>query len=167
MFVVAEKYISDCRMDLTLSIALPVGLGGVAGFMTSSETQGQWYQSLKKPSWTPPKSAFGPVWVTLYILMGIAAWRVWRAGGRDQPMLLYGAQLALNIAWSFLFFKAHNLQWALFDIVALLGMLIATTYSFYGVDQAAGHLMIPYVAWVSLATALTANLYINNPAGAS
>lgn len=148
---------------LALSIAIPVGLGSLAGYATSGESRGQWYQSLQKPSWTPPKEAFGPVWLTLYVLMGIAAWRVWKAGGGTEPMTLYATQLALNIAWSFLFFKAHSLKWALLDITALLGMLVVTTWAFYNVDHTAGYLMIPYLAWVSLATALTASLYQNNP----
>ena len=147
---------------LVASIALPVVLGSLAGYLTRGQTRGAWYTSLKKPGWMPPGYLFGPVWTVLYVLMGIAAWRVWRAGGGDQPMLLYASQLALNVAWSFLFFNAHNLQWALFDIVALLGVLTVTAFAFYKVDPVAGYLMVPYVLWVTYATALTANIYMNN-----
>lgn len=148
--------------SLVLSVAIPLGLGGISGFLTRNETKGAWYASLKKPSWMPPRALFGPVWTVLYILMGIAAWRVWKAGGGEQPMVLYGIQLAMNIAWSFLFFNAKSLKWALFDVVALLGVLVATTTTFYRVDHVAGYLMLPYLAWVAFATALTANLYVSN-----
>ena len=148
---------------LTFAVSLPLGLGALAGWMTRDETKGEWYRSLRKPWWQPPATLFAPVWTTLYILMGIASWRVWRAGGGEHSMALYAVQLALNIAWSFLFFKAKNLDWALFDITALLGVLLATTSAFYRVDRTAGYLMLPYVAWVSFATVLTATLYASNP----
>lgn len=147
---------------LVLAIALPVILGLAAGYLTRSNAEGQWYASLKKPSWTPPKWLFGPVWAVLYVMMGYASWRVWKSGGRQEPMILYGIQLALNVAWSFMFFRAQNLSWALFDIMALLGVLSATVMSFYTVDHVAAYAMMPYLAWVSYATALTANIYLNN-----
>lgn len=152
--------------SLLLSIALPVTLGFATGWSIRDETRGAWYMSLKKPTWQPPAYVFGPVWTVLYVLMGVAAWRVWRAGGRGHPMTLYATQLALNVAWSFLFFKAHNLEWALFDIVALLGVLVATTASFAEVDVVAGRLMVPYLAWVAFATMLTVTLYVKNRAKA-
>lgn len=148
--------------SLLLCIALPVGLGLLAGMATQADARGEWYKSLKKPPWQPPSYVFGPVWTLLYILMGVAAWRVWKAGGGKQPMILYGVQLVLNIAWSFLFFKAHNITWALFDIVALLSVLVATTSAFFRVDRTAGYLMMPYLAWVTFATALTFSVYSRN-----
>lgn len=148
---------------LTVSIALPVVLGAVAGMATGGETRGQWYASLRKPSWQPPGAVFGPVWTTLYILMGVACYRVWAAGAPTVPLFLYGLQLALNIVWSFAFFRAHNIGVALVDIVVLLATLVATAVSFYRVDPTAGLLLVPYVAWVCFATALNANLYMNNP----
>lgn len=148
---------------LAASIALPLGLGLGVGFLTRDETSSQWYKNLKKPEWQPPAFVFPIVWTTLYILMGIAAYRVWAAGGRRDPMVLYGVQLALNIVWSLVFFRAKSLRGALYIILALLPLIVATTASFYSVDRVAGHLMLPYVAWVSLATALTLNINMNNP----
>lgn len=150
-------------MDLALSIGIPVGLGALSGYATRGETQGEWYTSLKKPSWQPPKWLFGPVWTTLYILMGVAFWRVWRAGAPTVPMVLFAVQLALNIAWSFLFFKKHDLTLALADILALLAAIIATAVTFYDTDRTAGLLLLPYLAWVTFATGLTARLYSLNP----
>ena len=150
--------------SLAVCIAIPLLLGSLAGYATRGETMGQWYTSLQKPSWMPPRFVFGPVWTVLYILMGIAAWRVVKAGGGQHPLALYGLQLGLNVAWSFMFFSAKNLKWALLDIIALLGVLVGTTFVFYRVDRVAGYLMIPYVLWVAFATLLTLNLYLTNPA---
>lgn len=153
------------RMDwgLAVAVGIPLGLGSLAGFLTRNESKSAWYNSLSKPSWTPPGYVFGPVWTLLYILMGVASWRVWKAGGGQQPMVLYALQLTMNLAWSFLFFNAKNLQWALLDILGLLGVLVATTAAFYRVDRVAGYLMLPYVAWVGFAAALTISLYKKNP----
>ena len=149
--------------SLVLCISIPLAVGGLAGFATRDEAKGGWYASLTKPAWTPPGYVFGPVWTILYVLMGVASWRVWRAGGRAVPLALYAVQLALNLAWSLMFFKAHDLRWAMLDILALLGVLVATTSAFYRVDRTAGNMLVPYVAWVGFATALTGSLYLANP----
>ena len=148
---------------LVVSVAIPVVVGALSGHLTRNEAQSAWYRDLSKPSWNPPGYVFGPVWAVLYVLMGIAFWRVWKAGGGEHPMGLYAAQLVLNFAWSLLFFRARSIKWALLDILALLGVLVATVCSFYSVDPVAGYLLVPYLAWVSFATALTANLYVMNP----
>lgn len=149
---------------LLASVGIPLGLGTLSGFLTGPETSGAWYQALKKPSWQPPRAVFPVVWTVLYALMGLAAYRVWAAGGDNGLALaLYALQLGLNIAWSFLFFRARNLTLALVDIVALLGVLLATVAAFYRVDPTAAYLLVPYVAWLMLATALTTYLYANNP----
>ena len=150
------------KTALLVSVAIPLAVGAIAGLATRHKVSSTWYNSLEKPSWTPPRQVFGPVWTALYILMGVACWRVWKAGGRSEPMTLYGIQLGLNLAWSLLFFNAQSLKWALFDILALLGVLVATTMSFYKVDKMAGYLMMPYLAWVAYATTLTAGLYYKN-----
>ncbi len=145
---------------LWLSVAVPVLLGAASGYATRGGVQSAWYRGLDKPSWMPPGYVFGPVWTVLYVLMGIACWRVWGSG--TPARTLYVLQLALNLAWSFLFFNAKNLEWALIDIWALLAVLIVTTRHFYAVDHTAGYLMVPYLAWVAFATALTTSLYIRN-----
>lgn len=148
---------------LVIAIAVPLGLGTLAGLMTKDEARGPWYDSLKKPSWSPPSWLFSPVWITLYVLMGIASWRVWVRGRPQDALVLYGIQLALNLVWSFVFFKAHSLRWSLINIVSLLAVIAATIASFRRVDPTAAYLMAPYFAWVAFATALNANIFLQNP----
>lgn len=144
---------------LALFLALTLGVGAVAGFATTPEIGG-WYATLAKPSFNPPNWVFGPVWTTLYALMGIAAWRVWRVAGlRSRPMLLFFVQLALNFAWSFIFFRAHEIGAALADIVALLILVLWTALSFAKRDRIAGLLFVPYLLWVSFATLLNAAIW--------
>lgn len=118
-----------------------------------------------QPSWNPPAWVFGPVWTALYSAMGYASWRVWQAGGGQLPLGLYAAQLALNFAWSPLFFGAKALGVAAVDITALVGMVAATIYEFQKVDPVAAQLLYPYLAWVTFAAALNYNLAANNPSG--
>lgn len=122
---------------------------------------GEWYQSLVKPSWNPPAWVFGPVWSTLYLLMGIAAWRVWRGThpGRAIALQLWWAQLALNALWSPLFFGAQRLDLALIEILVLLAFIIATMMRLGRAERVAGWLFIPYTAWVSFAAFLNFTLW--------
>ena len=142
---------------VAVGIPLAVGLGSAAA--TMGEARGPWYASLSKPDWTPPSWVFGPVWTVLYVMMGIASYLVWRAGG---SMSLYAVQLALNCAWSILFFKAHDLGLATVDVVALWVVLAATTLQFSRVDPVAGYLMLPYLAWTTYAAALTISISARN-----
>ena len=138
-------------------------LGGLfIGMRTKDAMSDGWYASLERPPWTPPKWAFGPVWSILYLLMGYAAWRVWSSGGGAWPMALFGIQLVLNYAWSILFFEQRSLPWASFDVAALLIVLVMMTHAYARVDSLAANLTIPYVAWVSLATALTFDITSRN-----
>lgn len=121
-----------------------------------------WYESLAKPSWNPPNSVFGPVWTVLYTMMGTAAWLVWRRGGfrgGSVALVLFGSQLVLNAAWSYLFFGAHHIGYALLDIVALLVLIVMLIWRFGRIDRRAGWLMVPYAAWVAFATALNASIW--------
>ncbi len=139
---------------LVLTFCAPA-LGYAAG-------QGDWYAGLSKPAWNPPGWLFGPVWTTLYALMAVAAWLVWRRGGwRAQrgPLGLYLVQLALNAAWTPLFF---GLRWplaGLVDIVLLLAAVVATLAAFVRVRRWAGLLLVPYLLWVSFATVLNFTLW--------
>lgn len=153
------------RVDWSLvaSVAVPVAVGAIVAVATRKEVKDEWYNSLQKPEWTPPKYLFGPVWTVLYVMMGIAFWRVYTAGLRTDALALFTVQLVLNAAWSILFFNAQSLTWALVDVTALLSTLVATTLTFYKIDHAAGYLMMPYLVWVAYATALTAAIYTKNP----
>ena len=115
----------------------------------------EFYAQLARPDWAPPGWLFGPVWTLLYALMGIAAWRVWRQAGFGTAIHLFLAQLALNALWSWLFF-AWRLGAAAFGEILLLWLLIAATVAaFFRIDRLAAALLVPYLAWVSFAAALT------------
>lgn len=123
---------------------------------------GEWYAGLEKPSWNPPSWVFGPAWTLLYTLMAVAAWLVWKRGGFAQqkgPLLLYFTQLALNAAWTPTFFGAHQLGAALAVIVALWLAILLTLIRFWRVNHAAGWLFVPYLAWVTFATALNFTIW--------
>ena len=147
---------------LVLSVVVCFAAAAVGAAFTSPNVPG-WYASLDKPSWTPPSWVFGPVWSLLYLLMGISAWQVWRkveSRAAVVPLVLFGIQLLLNVAWSGLFFGLRNPGAALIDIVLLWGAILATVIVFWRRSALAGWLMLPYLAWVSFAVAL--NLAIWN-----
>ncbi|MCB1377601.1 MAG: tryptophan-rich sensory protein [Alphaproteobacteria bacterium] len=135
-------------------ILLCLAVGGLGGWVTAQSVV-DWYPTLIKPSWNPPNWIFGPVWTTLYVLMAIAAWLVWRGGGRTGgAMVLFFSQLALNFAWSFLFFGARSPWLGLVDIAMLWVALLLTAIAFFQRSRLAGTLMLPYLAWVSFAAVL-------------
>jgi tryptophan-rich sensory protein len=114
-----------------------------------------WFNALAKPSFMPPTWLFAPVWSLLYFLMAVAVWRVYRIDGIHGAIVLWIVQLVANALWTPLFFGLHRIDFALVDIVALDVLLIATTIAFFRRERIAGALMIPYLAWVGFATALT------------
>jgi translocator protein len=124
---------------------------------------GSWYAGLNKPSWNPPAWIFGPAWTLLYTLMAVAAWLVWKRVGFTRPLGLYFVQLALNAAWTPIFFGAHEMGWALIEIMMLWIAIALTLISFFRVNRAAGWLLAPYLAWVTFATALNFTLWKLNP----
>ncbi len=128
-------------------------VAGISGAATSGGVH-SWYPTLAKPTWNPPSWVFGPVWTILYAMMAVAAWLVWRRAGWGGALLLFGVQLALNAAWSPLFFGLHRIDLALVDIVVLWAAIVATTVAFWKVTPVAGWLFVPYLAWVSFAAML-------------
>ena len=140
-------------------LILTLAVGAVAAVATEPEIAG-WYGALNKPSFNPPNWVFAPVWTLLYIMMAVAAWRVWRVAGlRSVPLVLFFVQLAANFAWSFLFFRFHLIGVALADIVLLLLLIIATAIAFWRREHIAGLLLLPYIAWVGFATALNLGIW--------
>ena len=122
----------------------------------------EWYRQLKKPVWNPPNSIFAPVWTTLYLLMAVAAWLIWRRLGVAAalvPLVLFVTQLVLNSAWTWLFFGRHRIRDALIDIVILWFAILATLISFWRLEPIAGLLLLPYLLWVSFATALNGTIW--------
>jgi tryptophan-rich sensory protein len=139
-------------------IAICLGVAALGGLATASSVA-EWYPTLNKPSWNPPSWVFGPVWTTLYIMMAVAAWLVWKRGNSGPAMILFFAQLALNLAWSFLFFGARSPWLGLVDIAMLWLALLATVIVFFKRDRLAGALMLPYFAWVSFASFLNFTIW--------
>ncbi len=147
-----------------ISILLPLGVGAIAGIFTSKAIPG-WYASLNQPSFNPPNWVFGPVWTTLYIILGISLFLIWKleAGKeRNQAILIFMVQLLLNFGWSFFFFYFKMIGVALVDIVALWIMIVIMLYRFYRLKPLAAYINIPYLLWVTFATALNAAYYFLN-----
>lgn len=144
------------------SLLISLALVGVAASTGARFRPDGWYRSLAKPRWTPPDLAFPIAWGVLYILMAIAAWRVYLAepsAARSAGLVFYALQLAANAAWSWLFFGRRQMFSALLDIVLLLGLIIATTVLFSRASELAAWLMLPYILWVMLALALNASVW--------
>ncbi len=138
--------------------------GLVAAFGSQFES-GPWYDALEKPSWTPPSWLFGPVWTVLYILMAVAAWLVWskhRSEGAPLALGLYIVHLLFNGAWSWIFFGLEMPGLALLDIIVLWVMIVVLIVLFYRYRPMAGWLLIPYLLWVSYATALNLAIWSMN-----
>ncbi|PAA94301.1 hypothetical protein BOX15_Mlig016537g3, partial [Macrostomum lignano] len=134
-------------------------VGGIGGAIITRSQIPVWYSNLVRAPWNPPKWVFGPVWTSLYTGMGYASWLVYKeAGLKSTPMYLYGAQLALNWAWTPMFFGAHKVGLACLDLLATLGLVVACAKEFSSVNQTAGRLMLPYIGWLCLAATL--NIYI-------
>jgi benzodiazapine receptor len=142
----------------TLAAALLGGLGSVRS--------GELYARLDKPEWAPPASVFGPMWTVLYVLMAVAAVLVVRRAGwpgARPAMVLFGIQLALNALWPWLFFAWRQGAVSLVEIVGLFVVLVLTILAFARVQRVAAALLLPYLAWVGFATALTWSVWRRNP----
>ncbi len=140
-------------------IILCLGVGVVSGVMTAGAMV-DWYPSLNKPTFNPPSWIFAPVWTLLYIMMAVAAWRVWLAGPSSKPALnLFFIQLVLNFLWAIFFFGLHSPALALIDIIAMWIIIALTTRAFFKIARPAGWLLVPYLAWVSFAVVLNANIW--------
>lgn len=131
-------------------------------FTTPQTAPGGWYSQIQKPSWTPPSWLFGPVWTALYLMMAVAAWWVWRQGGwaaQRGALSLFLVQLVLNAAWSWLFFGLRSPSLGMGGIVLLWVAILLTILAFFRVSPLAGWLMVPYLLWVSYASALNFTIW--------
>jgi len=140
-------------------------LAGIIGAFFTTPNIDTWYQTIVRPDWTPASWVFGPVWITLYTLMGIALFFVWEKKGSvniKKAVSVFGFQLVLNSLWSIIFFGFNNITLALVEILILLGAIIWTMVEFRKVSKTAFYLLIPYLLWVCLATALNFNIWILN-----
>ena len=152
--------------SLIVCVSICLVVGGLAGFATQSSVT-TWFPTLNKPFFNPPSWLFGPVWATLYAMMGIALWFVWNAPQttqqdqlqRKKGIIIFAIQLVFNFLWSFLFFGMRNPLFALFDIVLMLITIILTIIIFRKINTKTTPLLVPYLAWVSFATLLNASIW--------
>jgi len=151
-----------------LGLAGFIGIWRLTGWLGSIVTESsvdEWYRWLEKPSFNPPNWVFAPVWTALYIMMGVAAWIVWRRRGFFEgrtALRLFGTQLLLNLLWSFLFFGLRQPAVAFFEIILLIVGIVATIVAFRRVDKYAELLMVPYLMWVLFAAALNGAIWYLN-----
>ncbi len=142
---------------LIIALAAPLVIGGLSSISTISSIP-TWYRGLSKPPWNPPDWAFGPAWTALYILMGVASWLVWRYGWDNRSvrvaLRVFAVQLLLNGIWSVLFFGLRSPGIALVEIGVLWCMILATVVLFARRDLLAGAILVPYLLWVTFASAL-------------
>jgi len=137
-----------------------LGAGALGSFATTPQIP-TWYAALEKPAWNPPSWVFAPVWTTLYVMMGLAGWLVWRAVGtaRDHVFLWFWVQLVLNTAWSFLFFGLERPGWAFAEIVLLWLAIGATVWAFRTRSRVSVLLLLPYLGWVTFAACLNFTIW--------
>jgi benzodiazapine receptor len=155
-------------IKLIISIVACFAAGGV-GSVSTFKAIPTWYAALKKPPRTPPDRAFGPVWTTLYVLMGVSVFFVWRTGLPSDvariAFVLFWVQLALNALWSFVFFGLKSTWGGVITIVILWFLILATTVASFRVSTLAGSLLIPYLVWVTIASYLNIGVWwLNKPA---
>jgi len=152
-------------LKLVISIAIPLLAGFIGSFFTS-ESVSTWYQTITKPSFNPPSWVFGPVWTTLFILMGIALYLVWTKGWKKDEVKIgiyfFSAQMVLNILWSFLFFYLQKPLYSFIEIIILWLAIFGTILTFYKVDKRTLYLLLPYILWVSFAAFLNLTIYLIN-----
>jgi tryptophan-rich sensory protein len=153
---------SDNRWLMLLFFLFLCYSAAVLGSIWTSSSVGAWYPELRKPSFNPPNWIFAPVWSVLYFLMALSAWLVWRKadwGGTRLALTLFFVQLALNVAWSWLFFGLRRPGIALVEIVFLFGAVVATGWAFQPVSGFAFWLMVPYALWVAFASLLNFKIW--------
>jgi benzodiazapine receptor len=152
-------------LKLIIAIAIPLTVGFTSGFFTITGV-GSWYQTIQRPSWNPPNWIFGPVWTTLYIMMGVALFLIWKADAeiktKNQAILLFAVQLILNFFWSIIFFNLQQPGWAFAEIVMLWIFILLTIFAFAKINKLAAWLLVPYVSWVSFASILNYTIWRMN-----
>jgi translocator protein len=151
-------------LKLIVSLLLPLGLGSIAGLFTA-EAVPEWFETLNRPSFSPPNWLFGPVWTTLYLLMGISFFLIWKQNDskiRNLAIFVFLLQQTLNFAWSFIFFYFHMIGFALIEIILLWVSIIIMIVLFYKIKPIAAYINLPYLIWVTFATILNASYYLLN-----
>lgn len=149
-----------------LSSVVVCQLAGIIGSVFTASSVSTWYAALRKPSFTPPGWLFGPVWISLYALMGVAAYLVWRSGLTHREvriaLTLFVAQLVLNALWSAMFFGLRSPLAGFVNILALWVLILLTVFYFLRVSTTAGVLLVPYIVWVTFAAVLNYSIWTMN-----
>jgi len=151
-------------LKLIVSVVISQAAGAIGSLFTVQNIP-TWYASLNKPSFNPPNYLFGPVWITLYFMMGVAFFLVWKNSGKFDikvPAILFIVQLVLNALWSILFFGMKNPMLGFFEIIILWVFIVLCVIKFYPVSKIAAWLLIPYLLWVSFASVLNFKLWMLN-----
>ncbi len=151
-------------LKLVASLLICQFAGALGAIFTVRSVQG-WYTTLNRPPFAPPSGVFAPVWTTLFVLMGIALFMVWRRAGHPgapAALRVFAIQWLLNVLWSVAFFGLQSPLLGLIDIVALWGMIVLTIVRFARVSRPAAWLLAPYIAWVSFAIVLNASYWVLN-----
>ncbi|HYD15097.1 MAG TPA: TspO/MBR family protein [Hyphomicrobium sp.] len=146
-------------MKSLLSLAVFLALVAAAALTGMNYLPGEWYEALVKPSWTPPNWVFPPAWTVLYVMIALAGWRVFEKQGIVPALIVWIVSLQLNAAWSVLMFKEHLIDYALADIAALWLSIAAFIGLTWNTNRLASLLFVPYLLWVSYATALNSAIW--------
>lgn len=157
-------------LRLAISIAIPL-IAGVVGSIFTSQSVSTWYQTIERPSFSPPNWLFGPVWTLLYVLMGVSLFLVWRSSStfseykrtrKIAAFIAFGTQLILNVLWSFLFFSLRSPQLAFAEILVLLISIAVTIIIFSNISKISAAIMLPYAGWVTFASFLNLQIWLLN-----
>ena len=137
-----------------LAILLCESVGIISGLIANANNN-QWLETLNKPSWNPPAYLFGPVWTTLYVMLGIALFLVWKSNSdksvKQQAIRWWAIQMVFNFLWSFIFFNQHQIGLAFLDIFVMWIIITVTIFAFAKINKLAAWLLVPYIAWVTFA----------------
>lgn len=150
--------------SLIICLILPLLVGTISGIATSDNIT-TWYATLNKPSFNPPNYLFGPMWTALYFLMGISLFLIWKSDPgslRNQALMVFGIQLVLNFAWSFIFFHFKLVGWAFVEIIFVWASIFVMIIVFNRIHKTAAYLQIPYLLWVSFASMLNGYIWYLN-----
>jgi tryptophan-rich sensory protein len=147
-----------------IAFILVCEMAGIIGGIFTSQSVQDWYPTLVKPAFNPPNWVFGPVWTTLYALMGISAYLIFMSGKKASgpALFIFGGQLVLNMLWSFAFFGLRSPFLGLVVIAILWAMIAWTIYAFYPISRKAAYLLAPYILWVSFAAVLNYSIMVLN-----
>lgn len=151
-------------LPIVLSILIALSAGFIGSYFTASSVS-TWYTTINKPSFSPPNWIFAPVWTALYILMGVAAFLIWRERHHPQAktaLIFYGVQLVLNAFWSIIFFGMSNPGLALIELLVLWVLVLITMVKFYKINRTAGWLLAPYLLWGTFASILNYAIWMLN-----